>query len=98
MQTVTISLPGSWLDDVVSAREVHSSLGPHTVWQRIANNVQNVNGRGSLVIDLNESELVEIIEDASFYSEGYYESSIEQPYKYLLKKAQAKLAELKGAA
>jgi len=96
MQTIQISLPASWLDDVVVHREVHNSLGPHTVWGTIAANYKHTNGRGSLVIDLSKSDLEQIIEDADFYSAGYYEASIEQPYKYVLKKARAKLTELKG--
>ena len=96
MQTVKMSLPGSWLGDVVNDREVQGSLGWDTVWGRLANNYDNRNGRGSLVIDLNETELLEIIDDAYFYSIGHYDADIEQPYKYVMKKAQAKLAELKG--
>jgi len=94
MNTVKISLPDSWLSDVVIDREIHNSLGANTVWGRIAANMKNRNGRGSLVIDLNENELAEIIEDCRFYSEGFYESSIEAPYKYVLKKVLAKQTEL----
>ena len=94
MQEIKISLPWSWWDDIL-CRGVDES-GRHRIWERIAENVGNKNARGQIWLMVDESDLLEIIDDCYFYTLGHYDADLEEPYKYMLKQARAKLAKLKG--
>lgn len=96
MNTIKVSIPESFWDDAIWNRELHQHdfLPAH---QKIGKALEAIGWkRKRLVIDLTEDEILELIEECSYYSQGHYDSDLERPYKYFGSKLKEKLATLKS--
>jgi hypothetical protein len=110
-EAIKVSVPESYWSDAIQNRAMHldESLPAHAkignellargfiVKDDPANWETNLPTRkGRLVIELTLSDIEELIQECSYYSQGYYDADMEKPFKYFGNKLKEKLAALKS--